>query len=271
MRSIQLRPAAADDYEAYCRLIPALGTGDPPPSPEDWSARIVPGCVLLESEGDVIAGAWFRRVGSWAHVIHVIVDPAWQGRGLGSRLMDAVAARLRHEGIERWFLNVKRDNVPALRLYESAGLRQRIETSALRVPWSIVAALPRPARTPKRRAFPRSDDAAEEARWSIVPGSISAARDRGERAIRLGAPSEALAVFNPSFPGAWCFRLGSPTLARPLLEALRSHAPGDVPYLGVIAEDPGLADLLRRHGAEVRFELYQLRGEVPARPATPNF
>ena len=210
----------------------------------------------------MVAVGWARNLGAWAHVCQVIVDPAWRGQGVGRRLMEALARHLRGAGCTHWYLNVKRDDVPALRLYASAGLGAPEETAALKVPWSVVPALPATAAAPPALA-PAEEDRALEARFGLVPGTIGAARDRGSLPIRLGWPASALALFDPAFPGASCFRVERPDLARPLLEAIRPHAPRSVPHVTIVAEDPGVAGRLVGAGAEVRMELYRLAGAIP--------
>lgn len=263
MAHLDVRTATAADYDAYCRLLPELRTGDPAPTRDAWETRLAPETLILESDGAVIASGWARNLGAWAHVVHVIVDPAWQGRGVGRRLMSAIADRLRRAGCTHWYLNVKRDNVPALRLYAAVGLGSRVETGVVRIPWSIVPALPAGTDAPVPSPVLPAEDHGLEARFGLVPGSIPAARDRGELPVRLGDPACGLAIFNPSFPGAWCFRAPTPDFARPLLEALRPHAPEAVPHVMAVVEDPGVAELLVAHGAELRMELYRLSGPIP--------
>jgi len=257
------RAATTADYDAYCRLLPELRTGDPAPILEKWPG-IARETLVLEAEGAVVAVGWARNLGRWAHVCVVIVDPAWQGRRVGRRLMDALAQHLRSAGCMHWYLNVKRDNVPALRLYASVGLGARVETSALKIPWSIVPALPAAAGTPEPSLVHPEEDSALEARFELVPGSITATRDRGSLPIRLGSPASGLALFDPAFPGAGCFRVTAPDLARPLLEALRPHAPSTVSHVMAVVEDPGVAELLVAGGAEVRMELFRLTGPIPS-------
>lgn len=256
------RAATTSDYDAYCRLLPELRTRDPAPTLEKWP-EIARETLVLEAEGAVVAVGWARNLGSWAHVCVVIVDPAWQGRGVGRRLMDELARHLRASGCTHWSLSVKRDNVPALRLYESVGLGAPVETTALKIPWSIVPDLPSAAAgAPESAPVHPDEDRALEARFELVPGSVTAARGRGSLPIRLGSPASALALFDPAFPGAGCFRVAAPSLARPLLEAIRPHAPPDVPHVMAVVEDPGVAEVMVAGGAEVRMELFRLAGPI---------
>lgn len=49
------------------------------------------------------------------------VDPARQGEGIGSLLLDAAIVRARERGMRRLVLRVLSTNAPARRLYESRG------------------------------------------------------------------------------------------------------------------------------------------------------
>ena len=77
----------------------------------------------------------------WTEISAVCTDDAYRGRGLGTRLVLAVAAGIRARG-ETPFLHVAASNVNAIRLYESLGFRFRrhVLFSAARAP------LTRPAR-----------------------------------------------------------------------------------------------------------------------------
>jgi ribosomal-protein-alanine N-acetyltransferase len=65
------------------------------------------------------AGLWFD--GDVTQVMTIGVDPAWQRRGIGWALMDALIARSRALGAAAVLLEVRVDNVPALAMYEAFG------------------------------------------------------------------------------------------------------------------------------------------------------
>jgi predicted GNAT family acetyltransferase len=63
----------------------------------------------------------------WTEISGVCTDPGWQGQGLGTRLMLAVAAGIR-ERHETPFLHVLVSNTNAIRLYKAMGFRLRLRT-----------------------------------------------------------------------------------------------------------------------------------------------
>ncbi|MFC6712531.1 GNAT family N-acetyltransferase [Branchiibius cervicis] len=86
--------------------------------------------------GELIAMAGERmKPPGWTEVSAVCTDERFRGQGLGSRLVLAVVANIRARG-DRAFLHTGRQNVNAIRLYESLGfrLRRAAEFAAVQAP-----------------------------------------------------------------------------------------------------------------------------------------
>lgn len=62
-----------------------------------------------------------RTAADEAEVLTLAVHPAWQGRGLGRRLMEGALRELYARRVDKLFLEVDEGNVPAIRLYERLG------------------------------------------------------------------------------------------------------------------------------------------------------
>jgi N-acetylglutamate synthase len=89
-------------------------------------ARIGPRAVFAQAEID----------GAIAAVGLGVLDPPWlgissmltlsphRGRGLGQAVLSALAAAARQEGCDHLYLQVDRDNAPALALYARSGFRE---------------------------------------------------------------------------------------------------------------------------------------------------
>jgi RimJ/RimL family protein N-acetyltransferase len=77
----------------------------------------------------LIGVARFVRLPEEPHTAEaaIVVADDWHGRGLGSKLAGALAARARGRGIRRFTASMAADNLPALRLMEklTAGLDRR--------------------------------------------------------------------------------------------------------------------------------------------------
>ena len=80
---IQLR--AEDEYEPFCRYLernPGLS-------------------LLVEAEGGSIASLLAGHDGRRGYLHHLVVAPAWRGRGLARALLAEVLARLAEQGVRK--------------------------------------------------------------------------------------------------------------------------------------------------------------------------
>ncbi len=81
--------------------------------------------LVAEVEDGALRGYAALAVGGdEAEVLNIAVAPAWQGHGLGRRLLQALFDAVRHAGGQRVLLEVRPDNQPALALYERSGFRR---------------------------------------------------------------------------------------------------------------------------------------------------
>lgn len=77
--------------------------------------------VIAEQGGAVVAYAGVDKGGEVADVMTIAVAPAGQRQGLGTVLLDWLAAEARRGGAKYLMLEVRADNVAAQRLYSKAG------------------------------------------------------------------------------------------------------------------------------------------------------
>ena len=113
--SIDIREFSISDYEAALRLWQRvegleIAEGDDRDGVAQFLARN-PGLSRVAVDGSVIVGvALCGHDGRRGHVYHLAVDPAYQGRGLGKRLLDECLEGLRQAGIQRVIIMVADDN-----------------------------------------------------------------------------------------------------------------------------------------------------------------
>jgi ribosomal-protein-alanine N-acetyltransferase len=79
---------------------------------------------LLERDGELIAYAMLMRVLDEEHLLNLAVASAWQGVGLGGRLLAWLCERATGRGSQAMFLEVRPSNDRARALYVRSGFRQ---------------------------------------------------------------------------------------------------------------------------------------------------
>lgn len=264
-----IRPARPGDYPAYCALFKQLQIEDPVPSEDRFIGELASRILIADDGGEALGYVLFDRFAGDGYIRNLAVIPAARGARLGERLMRAAAAELRARGAtDAWHLNVKVDNTAAIRLYERLGFEVEHASVALRLAWDARVRLPvDPEQVDALPVAPEEDDEVERG-VGVLSGWLARARMRDGTIIRAlrdrTLAAVGLASFDPSFPGAYPFRVARPSLARPLLDALLPHArPGDDGLQLVIEDDPTLVDTLLAAGAEVRLRLLHYKGALP--------
>ena len=136
-RSIDIRRSADDDFDGFyecfadiCRERRFLALVEPPPKEaarafvEDARGRGMVQYVAIAASGlvgwcDIIPHPWegFRHSGR----LGMGIAPAFRGRGIGRRLLEATVDGAREAGLSRIELEVFSSNANAIRLYEGYG------------------------------------------------------------------------------------------------------------------------------------------------------
>lgn len=128
------RPPAADVTvrEARPRDLPAVAAIEQVAFTDPWSPGSFASCVdnpavlfLVAEDAGAVAGylvAWFAA--DEAEVANVAVAPAWRGRGVGARLLDAALGAAARRGTATVYLEVRESNAVARRLYARRGFAE---------------------------------------------------------------------------------------------------------------------------------------------------
>ena len=134
---VPVRPGEPSDaafITASARLASVIEGRPLPPAEDPDVQRMLPGAtdvslVALDEDGRPVGAIWWHFPdtplvgtpdGAPVPELVVAVTPEHRGRGIGRRLLDALAARAAEHGYDRLALNVHLRN-PAARLYSRAG------------------------------------------------------------------------------------------------------------------------------------------------------
>ncbi len=88
---------------------------------ETWLARAEAICVVAEQAGEVVSFGLALAAGSDAELLTIASVPALRSRGFGRQIMRALHVEAVRRGLDRWILEVARNNLPAIGLYSSEG------------------------------------------------------------------------------------------------------------------------------------------------------
>lgn len=86
-----------------------------------WLSRPEAIAVVGLSDCEAIAFGLALAAGADAELLTIATDPPARRAGLGRRIFQALDAAALNRGLERWVLEVARNNLPAIRLYGSEG------------------------------------------------------------------------------------------------------------------------------------------------------
>ena len=127
-----IRKASHSDLEeveacavaAYTRYIERIGKA-PAPMVADFSVSIEnEHLYVIEDNAEVCGFVVFYARGNHIHLENVALDPRFQGRGLGMRLIEHVEQRARAEGYDRVELYTNAKMTENLGLYPRLGYEQ---------------------------------------------------------------------------------------------------------------------------------------------------
>jgi ribosomal protein S18 acetylase RimI-like enzyme len=263
MPVLEVRAATPDDYELYTRAFAELKVPDPPRARERWIRANLPTTLFFEEQGRFVAYAFFQLLEDTGYVRNMVVEPSARGRGVGRAVMLELRKRFVAAGCVRWCLNVKPDNLAAIRVYEQSGLRAVFQSRTFLVDSEVVARLPAAATSWHVELLTPDEDEAVESAFGI---------ERGLIAVRRKSPEvHVLALWNDDgVAGVACydverfanpFAVESVGAGRALLEALLPMAAGGSIHV-VANANPELDGALAEAGAEVELEFVHYRASL---------
>jgi ribosomal protein S18 acetylase RimI-like enzyme len=263
-----VRPARVDDYQRFAALFLEMKVDDAVATPERFQSELLPTTLIAEHQNHASGYAYFQVMDKTLYVRNVVTAPEARARGVGTALMQAMAARAREMGCTEWCLNVKPDNTPALRLYEKMGLHFKYTSKALRINWADVMARRAPPHEPqfRTRRIEVDEEARVERETGLVSGQLATSRETPDRIqwlIEAGHRVLGAAIFHPHFPGAYPFRISDASLALEFLKSLCVFANPEPHFVNLVIEgQPQVADVFLRAGATLRLDIVHLTGAL---------
>jgi len=127
--SIDTREFSINDYDAAIDLWQRvegleIAEGDDREGIAQFLARN-PGLSRVATDGSAIVGvALCGHDGRRGHIYHLAVDPAYQRRGLGKRLLDESLEDLRRIGVKRVIIMVADDNPAGREFWKRSGYEE---------------------------------------------------------------------------------------------------------------------------------------------------
>jgi N-acetylglutamate synthase len=126
---IEIREFSINDYDAVIELWQRvegleIAEGDDREGVAQFLARN-PDLSRVATDGSAIVGVVLcGHDGRRGHIYHLAVDPAYQGRGLGKRLLDESLADLRRTGVKRVIIMVADDNPSGRKFWKHSGYEE---------------------------------------------------------------------------------------------------------------------------------------------------
>lgn len=80
--------------------------------------------VKHEIVGFIIGRIHIEKKSKNGHIITVDVLPGYRCKGIGSKLLEEIEEIFLNEGVKKCHLEVREDNIPALKLYKKVGYKE---------------------------------------------------------------------------------------------------------------------------------------------------
>jgi ribosomal-protein-alanine N-acetyltransferase len=79
---------------------------------------------VAEQAGAVVGFVYYHHIGEQAELDNLAVSPSWRRQGIGSQLLEVASQHAAKQRVATMFLEVRRSNAAALRLYRRFGFQE---------------------------------------------------------------------------------------------------------------------------------------------------
>lgn len=124
MPAVVFRPMHESDLDAVMAIEPTIYSHPWTRGNFEDSLRAGYSCWVMLHEGGIVGYGALMIAMDEAHLLNLSVAASWQGRGMGSALLQHFITVARRHGAKTMFLEVRRSNIPAITLYERMGFNE---------------------------------------------------------------------------------------------------------------------------------------------------
>jgi len=119
-----IRPASFDDISSIVEI--ENKTNQMPWSKAQFLSSMEVGhySVVMHTDSDILGFAIYSPIIPESHLLNIAIDPAYQGKGLGDKLLQQIILQNRTIGVKTISLEVRVSNLPAINLYEKRGFHK---------------------------------------------------------------------------------------------------------------------------------------------------
>jgi ribosomal-protein-alanine N-acetyltransferase len=116
-----IRPASFDDISSIVEI--ENKTNQMPWTKAQFLSSMEVGhySVVMHKDSDILGFAIYSPIIPESHLLNIAIDPAYQGKGLGDKLLQQIILQNRTIGVKTISLEVRVSNLPAINLYEKRG------------------------------------------------------------------------------------------------------------------------------------------------------
>ena len=119
-----IRPASFDDISSIVEI--ENKTNQMPWSKAQFLSSMEVGhySAVMHKDSDILGFAIYSPIIPESHLLNIAIDPAYQGKGLGDKLLQQIILQNRTIGVKTISLEVRVSNLPAINLYEKRGFHK---------------------------------------------------------------------------------------------------------------------------------------------------
>jgi ribosomal-protein-alanine N-acetyltransferase len=119
-----IRPASFDDISSIVEI--ENKTNQIPWSKAQFLSSMEVGhySVVMHKDSDILGFAIYSPIIPESHLLNIAIDPAYQGKGLGDKLLQQIILQNRTIGVKTISLEVRVSNLSAINLYEKRGFHK---------------------------------------------------------------------------------------------------------------------------------------------------